>query len=193
MLPILSLSKREELEYDIVDSLGHGSYGNVLEVAKRSDRTRFAMKIIRSPRRTRDVDLEILQEELKAIQALQHHHHFIQVYAAYEAPMEVGLVTWPVADRRSLAHCLDEYLTTSSGVVRTALQAIFYRAFGCLAESLAWMHEQRFRHKDIKPANILIHQGQILCMSTIPSQFQCNLTLTECRLRFWSIPRFPPK
>jgi serine/threonine protein kinase len=34
--------------------------------------------------------------------------------------------------------------------------------FGCLARALEFLHEQRVRHKDIKPSNILVHRGTVL-------------------------------
>ncbi|KAH7385468.1 kinase-like domain-containing protein [Phaeosphaeria sp. MPI-PUGE-AT-0046c] len=162
MLPIKSVARREDLPYEVVGSLGHGGYGTVLEVSRRSDNERFALKIMYTQRQNRAFLMETLREEVKIIQALQDHHHFIHVADAYEAKNEIGLVMWPVADRRSLAQCLDEYLDTPDLEVRNSLRQIFERAFGCLAEGLAWMHQQRIRHKDIKPANILVHDGQIL-------------------------------
>ncbi|KAF2198638.1 kinase-like protein, partial [Delitschia confertaspora ATCC 74209] len=34
--------------------------------------------------------------------------------------------------------------------------------FGCLARALEFLHEQKVRHKDIKPHNILIDRGNVL-------------------------------
>lgn len=165
MISIKSVAKREDLDYDIVGSLGHGGYGTVLEVERRSDKQRFALKIMYTQRRTRRSLMETLRKEIDIIQALQNkgHLHFIDVFDAYETPTEIGLFTWPVADRPNLAQCLEEYLSTTSERTKEDLRVIFYRAFGCLAKSLAWMHARRFRHKDIKPANILIHAGRVIC------------------------------
>lgn len=163
MIPIKSVARREDLPYDVVGSLGHGGYGTVLEVSRRSDKERFALKIMYTQRQTKAFLMETLREEVKIIQALQDHHHFIQVEDVYETKTEIGLLMWPVADRHSLAQCLEEYLDTTDGEMKSTLFQIFNRAFGCLAEGLAWMHQQRIRHKDIKPANILVHKGEILC------------------------------
>lgn len=38
---------------------------------------------------------------------------------------------------------------------------VLYRAFECLASGLAFMHQSNIRRKNIKPQNILIHQGRV--------------------------------
>jgi serine/threonine protein kinase len=43
-----------------------------------------------------------------------------------------------------------------------SMRAIMQKAFGCLASGLAFIHKQTIRHKDIKPQNILIHEGNVL-------------------------------
>lgn len=40
--------------------------------------------------------------------------------------------------------------------------ATLERAFGCLAMGLAFLHEKKVRHKDIKPRNILVHRGTVI-------------------------------
>jgi serine/threonine protein kinase len=36
-----------------------------------------------------------------------------------------------------------------------------WRAFGCLASGLAFMHDQNIKHKDINPKNILVHKPRV--------------------------------
>jgi serine/threonine protein kinase len=40
--------------------------------------------------------------------------------------------------------------------------SVLYRSFGCLASGLAFIHSHAIRHKDIKPQNILVHEGQMI-------------------------------
>lgn len=160
MLTLRSVARREDLPYIVGESLGKGSYGEVVEVIHRSDGYHFAMKVIKTQKRTRKLLKEELLKEAKSIQTLQNHHHFIKLFDAYETSTEIGLVMWPAADGRSLAHCLEDYLDNDYS--QKWLTPCFEKAFGCLASALACMHENRIRHKDIKPANILIHEGRAL-------------------------------
>jgi hypothetical protein len=41
-------------------------------------------------------------------------------------------------------------------------QSVLGRSFGCLASGLAHIHSHTIRHKDIKPQNILVHNGQMI-------------------------------
>jgi serine/threonine protein kinase len=160
MVTIQNLTRREDLPYVFVGSLVGGGYATVMEVKRRRDGETFAMKVMYTQRRTRRILEETLREEVKIIKALEENNNFIRVYEAYQTPTEVGLVVWPVADRRTLAACLEEYLDKPSS--RDVLQPILVQAFGCLASGLAFMHSRKIRHKDIKPANILVHAGAIL-------------------------------
>jgi serine/threonine protein kinase len=40
--------------------------------------------------------------------------------------------------------------------------SILLRAFGCLADGLAYIYRNTIRHKDIKPQNFLVHHGQMI-------------------------------
>lgn len=164
MLPIRSYQRREDLHYDVVGSLGYGGFGNVFEVKTKVQR--FAMKVMHTQRSNRALLMETLRREVDIIYALQDHHHFVNVVEAYETKTEIGLVLSPVASSGSLAQCFDQYLENKGA--NFSLEITFDRAFGCLAEGLAWMHQQRIRHKDIKPANILVHKGEVLCRYSDP-------------------------
>lgn len=159
MTNLKSVARRENLPYKLNGSVGAGGYATVLDVTRVEDGAQCAMKVMHTQKRTRKFLMDTIREEVKNIQALQDHHHFIRVLEAYETKTEVGLVLRPLASQRSLAHCLEEYLETGDA----NFVLIFDRAFGCLASGLAFMHSKNIRHKDIKPDNILIHEGEVLC------------------------------
>ena len=46
--------------------------------------------------------------------------------------------------------------------------------FGCLASALKYLHEQKCRHKDIKPGNILVKAGTVII-----TDFGTSLDWTE--------------
>lgn len=73
----------------------------------------------------------------------------------------------PVADGGNLESFMEEICESSDHDAKDpaqtkAMARIFVQAFGCLADGLAYLRHRQIRHKDIKPRNILIHQGRVL-------------------------------
>ncbi|KAF2253264.1 kinase-like protein, partial [Trematosphaeria pertusa] len=67
----------------------------------------------------------------------------------------VALIISPVADL-DLRAFMEAYTPTD------ASKALLRGFFGCLLAGLAYMHHMSIRHKDIKPANILIKGDSVL-------------------------------
>jgi serine/threonine protein kinase len=184
----------EQVPYDHVDVLGKGNSGLVERVRDKGSKLIFARKTISFPRRKQAEAERIFRNEVKVIARLRQHYHFIQVAAAYKTKKHFGIILHPVADEGDLAEFLEVYWERQDaaqdlGTDDTKLQnarSILKRAFGCLASGLAFMHEQRIRHKDIKPQNILIHQGAVIFTDfgySLDSS-QLSNSATEGRLEF---------
>jgi serine/threonine protein kinase len=176
MLPPRYVPTRKELPYTKIKELGRGTFGKVLEVKNQGGR-HFALKVMHTTRNSYGPRLGALQEEVRTIQVLQNHHHFIKVRDAYQGDREVGFIYEPVADRGSLESCIVIFLQRQGPAPE--LQYIFDRAFGCLVSGLKFMHDNHIRHKDIKPANILVHQGRVICESDLISN--CRGIYTDLR------------
>lgn len=160
------LEPDDELPYELLRNLGHGHSGNVEEVRDTHSGAVFARKTIRITglTATREARTRIFNNEIKVIRSLAGHHHIIRVFATYVSRREVGLILQPVANHGDLedflSHCREG--GNVGGHMNPDVQAILKRAFGCLASGLAFMHDHKIRHKDIKPRNILIHQGHVI-------------------------------
>ncbi|KAF2251609.1 kinase-like protein [Trematosphaeria pertusa] len=136
--------------------LGRGGDGEVDKVLSRNTARVYARKII--PRRKvfrkkKDVE-EIIrfEEEIRILKRLSHHH-VVQFVGSYTDPKFLGLIMTPVAEMD-----LSKYLSEANSSKYSELRTFF----GCLAHGLEYLHYQNVRHKDIKPQNILVHQGRIL-------------------------------
>ena len=83
---------------------------------------------------------------------------FIEVLTisrSYTDPRYVGLIMDPVAD----CDLKDYLMITPFPKENLSLLKCF---FGCLASAVKYLHEQKCRHKDIKPGNILVKDRTIL-------------------------------
>jgi serine/threonine protein kinase len=83
----------------------------------------------------------------------------IQLQGTYVCDRQLIMALTPVANGGDLAAYLTEAL--ECGLEREQ-EVVLNRAFGCLASGLAHIHKHTIRHKDIKPQNILIHDGRVI-------------------------------
>ncbi|KAI0601706.1 kinase-like domain-containing protein [Biscogniauxia sp. FL1348] len=83
--------------------------------------------------------------------------HFVTLVASYTDEQHIGMVLSPVAEC-NLGQFLDRF-NDKAGRRDEGLLGGF---FGCLATALAYLHySEKIRHKDIKPANILVKGNNI--------------------------------
>ena len=103
-----------------------------------------------------------LQHETARLQGLDHRH-VVQLVKTYERGKAWGLIIKPAAtcDLRKLLGRFKankfnhKYKCPDS----EWLKPVFMTAFGCLSKGLAYIHDRKLRHKDIKPGNILYEKA----------------------------------
>ncbi|KAF2681476.1 kinase-like protein [Lentithecium fluviatile CBS 122367] len=159
----------EEVPYRYLRSLGHGGCGVVEAVEDINTGRVYARKIVHLNPGSKTLRRQIFENEAKIIRDLLTHHHIIRVYATYYADPVVCLVLQPAADCGDLEVFLEafrdeieEFNADNTHQPDATKKSTLERAFGCLASGLAFMHQQRIRHKDIKCKNILVHQGSVI-------------------------------
>lgn len=146
-----------------IDDIARGSTAHVEEVEEKATGRSFARKriVIDRPKR-REKFLAVFANEVRTIRRLAGHMHFVRVYAAYATDRSFSLILEPRASDGDLAMFLDEYLQDDlTNSQKASMTSTLEQAFGCLASGLAFMHGHSIRHKDIKPGNILLHDGMV--------------------------------
>lgn len=151
----------KNIPFERVRTLGRGGQGVVEEVKHTSlTALRFARKRLHLlPGQDEDVAWVEFQNEVQILRRLSTHKHIINCPATYatDQPRELAMILHPVADQGSL----DDFLGRIRRNGRPSAEeiTILRQSFGCLASALAFTHGKTIRHKDVKPQNILIHQG----------------------------------
>lgn len=145
--------------------LGHGAYSFVDKVeVNLVDRTgprvsskSFARKVIfRSTGSKRDAGRAAQLHEIEIMNKF-NHPHIAQFVAAYYEDSYLNILMSPVAE------CdLSQVLNDPSTYTPHILPELLRRWFLSLAQALAHIHGHRCRHKDIKPANILVSNNEVL-------------------------------
>jgi serine/threonine protein kinase len=162
----------DELPYEYCESFAYGNSGSVEKVRDRRSGRVFARKTIwiRGPRKLRKERERTIRNEVRIIRGLKQHRHIIQIFATYIRRHAFNIILHPVADKGDLARYLENYHDAveqqeSAGICGynfAAATSILQQAIGCLASGLAFMREQRVRHRDVKPQNILVHNENVL-------------------------------
>jgi serine/threonine protein kinase len=162
-----TLSSAHQLPFREVQLLGREGHAVVIEVEDVLTGQHYACKKIQytHPRRKDSSEgIKWLNNAWNIQRRLLGHRHVVKLVATYSIPhkREVGIIH-PVADSFSLMSVMRRYRDrewsdTQLEVARSTLNC----AFGCLASTLAYMHANHVRHKDVKPGNILVHRGNIV-------------------------------
>lgn len=120
----------------------------------------FALKTFRRYNRRQFEGVKrVFINEISIMRRLSSHLHIIQLRGSYICDRELFILLRPVADGGDLAAYITRVL--ESGLL-SEQEIILNRAFGCLADGLAFIHKHTIRHKDIKPQNIMVHEGRVL-------------------------------
>lgn len=159
-------TKRNEIPYIHVDNLGHGSFGIVDSVQLRPvsrpgcDSQLYARKTIRVSYWDSKSQISQIITETQIASKLRHRH-IVRVVATYECCREYGIVMEPVAEND-----LHEFLaildSTETPADRTQSCILLQKWTGCLIAVMEFLHSHKIKHKDVKPANILVRGDNVL-------------------------------
>lgn len=138
-----------------LEMLGKGGFGTVLKVRSKLSGKKYARKQF-DRAKTFEGDIKALKSfknEIDNMKRLQHRH-LIRYVGSYTDPKYIGIVMEPIAEMD-----LQNFLTKRS--FHVSEYDCIRQAFGCLCAALIYLNEQKCRHKDIKPKNILVRQGSM--------------------------------
>lgn len=138
--------------------LGSGGFGyvdKVVSIRKGKDLlTIYARKQLHFSANASVTRDEAIREEVAVIQRLSHRH-IVKLVATYSRRDDFGMIM-DLADSD-----LEKFLKDCDPAT-SSTRFLLVKWFGCLASGLAYLHQNRVRHKDIKPKNILVKGATIL-------------------------------
>ncbi|KAI9801905.1 MAG: hypothetical protein M1833_002219 [Piccolia ochrophora] len=168
----LELGPNDEIPLVEGQFLGRGTFGDVHKATCKSGKLTVARKKVYLRRRMR---MKELYREVEILEKLDHEH-IVKFVGSYTQAKVLGLIMWPAAVC-DLGYFLDELdsfdreaavdgpwaalrlsINDTDGGGRRPLEALkFLRAqYGCIANTLRYLHKRSIRHRDLKPANILL-------------------------------------
>lgn len=150
--------------------LGSGGFAEVQRVVSTITHRTYARKLFHRKKFGRFKDnLLDFENELDILKQMRHEH-IVQIIGSYTDPRYMALIMSPVADC-DLARFLKLAPKATYGDGMSSLRTFF----GCLATAVQYLHKNRIRHKDIKPSNVLIKDGNVL-LTDFGLSRDCNHT-----------------
>ncbi|KAH0543036.1 hypothetical protein FGG08_002644 [Glutinoglossum americanum] len=154
-----------QIPYKHIGFLGTGGYGAVDKVVRTSGPHQgqiYARKNIllsgnASKRERGQADIRNEVEIVKRVR----HGHVVRLIGTYLCKKTYAIIMAPVA-KENLCEYLARTDGTPLGAIGQELRERIPQWFGCLASVVAYLHAQDVRHRDIKPQNILVMDGNIL-------------------------------
>ncbi|XP_073710943.1 myosin-IIIb isoform X2 [Misgurnus anguillicaudatus] len=182
-------------DWDIVETIGKGTYGKVYKVINKKDGSQAAVKVldpINNPSHTnRDVDEEI-EAEYNILHSLSNHPNVVKFYGMfYKADELSGGQLWLVLELCNGGSVTDLIKGLLMRGKRLEEPIIAHILYGALL-GLQHLHNNRIIHRDVKGNNILLStDGGVKLVD-----FGVSAQLTSARLRrntsvgtpFWMAP-----
>uniref|UniRef100_A0AAQ6A925 Myosin IIIB n=1 Tax=Amphiprion ocellaris TaxID=80972 RepID=A0AAQ6A925_AMPOC len=174
--------------WDIVETIGKGTYGKVYRVTNKKDGSQAAVKVL-DP--INDVDEEI-EAEYNILRSLSNHPNVVKFYGMfYKSDNLSGGQLWLVLELcngGSVTELIKSLLMRSQRLQEPVISYILYSAL----LGLQHLHNNRIIHRDVKGNNILLTtEGGVKLVD-----FGVSAQLTSARLRrntsvgtpFWMAP-----
>ncbi|XP_043085593.1 myosin-IIIb-like isoform X1 [Puntigrus tetrazona] len=175
-------------DWDIVETIGKGTYGKVYKVINKKDGSQAAVKVL-DP--INDVDEEI-EAEYNILRSLSNHPNVVKFFGMfYQADELSGGQLWLVLELCNGGSVTDLIKGLLMRGKRLEEPVISYILYGALL-GLQHLHNNRIIHRDVKGNNILLTtDGGVKLVD-----FGVSAQLTSARLRrntsvgtpFWMAP-----
>ncbi|KAH6975961.1 Hsp70 protein-domain-containing protein [Ilyonectria sp. MPI-CAGE-AT-0026] len=147
-------SQDDVVPFKSIAKLGIGAHGVVDKVMSTTTHREYARKLFRRVKGLRPQDVKTFITELTVLKRVDHKH-CVELVASYSDPKFFALLMEPVGDY-NLAKYYDE---AKNNADKLSLLRSF---FGCLANAVQYLHNERIRHRDIKPQNIIVKGDCVL-------------------------------
>ncbi|XP_037122314.1 NUAK family SNF1-like kinase 1 [Syngnathus acus] len=151
--PVMEVKKHQHKHnlkhrYELMETLGKGTYGKVKKAVDRASLQTVAIKTIRKERITDDLDKIHIQREIEITSSLQHSY-IIRFLEVFESRDKIVIVM-EYASKGELY----DYILGKGKLAETEARSIFRQ----ITSAVHYCHKNGVVHRDLKLENILLDQ-----------------------------------
>ena len=148
---ISKLNKKLQ-EYNILETIGEGTYGKVKSATHISTNETVAIKFIDKKRLVHEGDTQRIQREMKILSVLSHPN-ILKAFEIFEDEF-YDYIVMEKPDNGDLFN----YICKKGRLSMDESSLIFYQ----LINGISYLHKNKIAHRDMKPENILITEDLII-------------------------------
>ncbi|MBN3302073.1 NUAK1 kinase, partial [Amia calva] len=134
--------------YEVLETLGKGTYGKVKKAVERRSGRTVAIKSIRKEHITDDLDKVHIQREIEIISSLKHPN-IIRIHEVFESRDKIVIVMEYASSGE-----LYDYVSDQQKLNETEARHIFRQ----ITSAVHYCHKNGIVHRDLKLENILLDQ-----------------------------------
>lgn len=133
-------------DFNIGSIIGHGAFGEVVQVEDKETGIHYAMKILSKAHVIREKKMNYVTSERDAMTRL-HHPNILRLFLTFQDKANLYFVI-ELAQNGDLQKVLDHYYSIDIDISKILL--------GQILLAIAHIHKNKIIHRDIKPENILL-------------------------------------
>ena len=152
---IADLFQRENLgnnldDFDILQTLGKGSYGFVAKVKSRKNQKIYAMKMIDFDLVNDQQEIDLLMNEIEIIKKL-NSPHIVKYYTSFKIDNRFYIIMEYI-NNGDIKGYIQANLNMKKAISEDEILELMYQ---CMS-GLCYIHNKKLIHRDIKPANLFL-------------------------------------
>ena len=137
-------------DFEILQTLGKGSYGYVAKVKSKINNKIYAMKMIDFSLIKDQIEIELSYNEIKIIQSLDSPH-IIKYYTSFSVDKKMYILMEYI-NNGDIKGYIAAHQNMGKPIPEEELWELFYQ---CMS-GLSCIHQNNLIHRDIKPANLFL-------------------------------------
>ena len=136
------------LDYEVLNSIGEGSFGKVYKIRNKKSSELFAMKEINKNSRFCKEEENQLKNEINILMKLDHQN-ILKVYEYYNNKIKIYIIS---------ELCTGGELFDMITLVKHFSEKVSANIFKQILSAVSYCHKNNIIHRDLKPENILIEK-----------------------------------